>query len=229
MKYCPTCGAPYETGEKTCPKCGHNLEESVDMKMACPLCNKTYPAGHTFCIADGATLVPIEDVEEAPPAPKKTVLVKASLLNRFFASLLDSLICCFLGIPAIIFYMRGIALREPNLYDYYSYEHSSSAESANYFLMAIVLYILFPGVYFFIKDGMGEGQSLGKKVMGLKVVKVSDGTKCTMALSALRALIGSIIGILPCIGYFIEPIMVLATSDGRRLADRVAGTMVIDV
>ena len=187
----------------------------------CPTCNTPIEEGTRTCPNCG------RNVDENI----MNVLVKAPLLERFLASLIDGLICVLLGIPAIICYIRGLALEGAYDYSYsYSYSYrnySSGREAVTYFLAALVLYIILPGVYAFIKDGLGNGQSLGKRVMGLKVVKVSDGGKCTIALSALRALVGTLIGLLPCIGYFIEPIMVLATDDGRRLADRAAGTMVI--
>lgn len=185
----------------------------------CPTCNTPIEEGTRTCPNCGRN---VDD-------NIMKVLVKAPLLDRFLASLIDSLICVLLGIPAIICYIRGMALEGAYDYSYsYSYRsYSSNDESTIYFLAALVLYIILPGVYAFIKDGLGNGQSLGKRVMGLKVVKVENGGKCTIALSALRALVGTLIGFLPCIGYFIEPIMVIATDDGRRLADRAAGTMVI--
>lgn len=188
----------------------------------CPTCSTPIEEGTRTCPNCG------RNVDENI----MNVLVKAPLLERFLASLIDNLICVLLGIPAIICYKRGCYIHDLALrgaYDYsYSYRnYSSGREAVTYFLAALVLFIIFSGVYAFVKDGLGNGQSLGKRVMGLKVVKVSDGGKCTIGLSALRALVGNLIVLLPCIGYFIEPIMVLATDDGRRLADRAAGTMVI--
>jgi uncharacterized RDD family membrane protein YckC len=85
-----------------------------------------------------------------------------------------------------------------------------------------------PLVYAFIKDGLGEGQSWGKKAVGLMVVYLPNNSACSKGQSSLRCLIGSLLGIIPFIGWLIEPIMVLATEDGRRLADKVANTQVID-
>ena len=50
-----------------------------------------------------------------------------------------------------------------------------------------------------------------------------------MGVSVIRNLIGIFIELIPFIGWLIEPIMVVASSDGRRAADRIAGTMVVNV
>jgi uncharacterized RDD family membrane protein YckC len=142
---------------------------------------------------------------------------KASLGNRFLAALLDGLIMTGLAIPAIIFYIIGIAM----LSDY------DSDGAILMFVVAIFLYFI-PLVYLFIKDGLGKGQSWGKKAVGLMVVHLPSNTPCTKGQSFLRSLIGLLINMIPFIGWLIEPIMVLATKDGRRLADQAANTQVID-
>ncbi len=257
MYNCPTCNTPFEMGTKFCPKCGCNLEEAFIIDPVCPVCHKTYPAGSTFCTNDGAKLVSPEKLipkcvicgtqytSDTKYCPKDggaiipealryahshqshgsntaVYLEKASMGNRFVASLLDSLICVGLGIPAIIFYAIGMANVTTDYYGSTNY-----AGAAVFFILAFLLYII-PLIYTFIKDGLGNGQSWGKKAMNIKVVNISDKTNCTKGTSALRALIGWLINLVPFVGWLVEPIMVLATSDGRRLADKVAGTMVVN-
>lgn len=252
---CPKCNTSFESGTKFCPKCGCNLEESFIINPVCPVCHKSYPAGSTFCTIDGAKLVspeklipkcvicgtqysadtkfcPKDGGAVIPEALRYTTsthnikytgsVEKASLGNRFVASLLDGLVAGALSIPAIIFYCIGLA----NVTTGY-YGDSNYASAAIFFVFAFFLYFI-PLIYNFIKDGMGDGQSIGKKAMNIKVINVSDNSSCTKGTSALRALIGGLIGIVPLVGWLIEPIMVIATSDGRRLADKVAGTMVIN-
>ena len=82
--------------------------------------------------------------------------------------------------------------------------------------------------YGFTKDGRGNGQSIGKKATGLMVVNLNTGLPCTKGTSALRALLWYI----PYLNGFIslvDCIMVLATKDGRRIGDHLAGTQVIAV
>lgn len=253
MYNCPNCNTPFEPEIKFCTKCGCNLEETFIINPICPVCSTTYPAGSLFCTKDGAKLVTPEKLiprcvqcgtqypAETKFCPKDGSPVipeafryshhrtkgclpfeKASLKNRFVAYLLDSLICLGLSIPAIIFYSIGIACISKNYYG-----HSDYSESILFFILAFFLYFV-ALIYGFIKDGLGEGQSWGKKIMNIKVVKIADNSNCTKIVSALRTLITWLINIVPLVG-LIEPILVLTTSDGRRLADKVAGTIVVNV
>ncbi|NQT35606.1 RDD family protein, partial [bacterium] len=81
---------------------------------------------------------------------------------------------------------------------------------------------------YFIKDGLGNGQSWGKRAVGLMVVQLIDDTPCTKLKSSLRGLVTMLLGAVP-FGSFVEPIMVIATKDGRRLADMAAETKVIHI
>ena len=83
--------------------------------------------------------------------------------------------------------------------------------------------------YGLTKDGRPHGQSIGKKAVGLMVVNVKTNEPCNTGGSALRCFIGGLVGVVPIAGPFIEPIVVLARDDGRRLGDQAANTQVIDV
>ena len=94
--------------------------------------------------------------------------------------------------------------------------------------------------YLLIKDGLFEGQSLGKKLMKLQVVTMS-GEKPDFAISAKRNVIfaiPSIIMIIPILGWVIAPILALIIliievlkvvnePQGRRMGDNWADTQVI--
>ena len=69
--------------------------------------------------------------------------------------------------------------------------------------------------YFLWKDGIRDGQSFGKGMMGLRVVKFSTGQPATITDSCLR-------NCLSCC-----PLLLLITSGRRRFGDYVAGTIVI--
>ncbi len=84
-------------------------------------------------------------------------------------------------------------------------------------------------VYGFIKDGRANGQSVGKKMMKLMVVHLPTNRPCTMGQSAGRAAIMMLLGLIPYVGSLIEPIVVLAAGDGRRLGDKAANTQVVAV
>lgn len=96
-------------------------------------------------------------------------------------------------------------------------------------------------VYLLIKDGLFEGQSVGKKLMKLQVVSL-EGNKADFAVSAKRNVIFAIpsfIMIIPVLGWIVAPILalviliievvkVLNEPKGRRLGDTWAGSQVIN-
>lgn len=248
MYSCPKCNAPFDKGTKFCPQCGCNLEDLFIETPVCPVCHTTYPAGALYCTVDGARLVspdklipkcvicgtqysadtkfcPKDGGAVIPEALGNSnyIFRKADLGKRFLASLLDGLISLMLSIPAIFFYVVGLN----NVSSTYYGEHDYSNASV-FFVFAFFLYLI-PLVYMFVKDGLGDGQSLGKQVMKIKTINVSDNSKCSKGTSALRALLTSLINLIPLVGWIIEPIMVLVNPDGRRIADKIAGTMVVNV
>ena len=99
---------------------------------------------------------------------------------------------------------------------------------------------LIGAAYMLLRDGLPDGQSLGKKVMKLRVVTL-DGKKADYVASCKRNVIfaiPSIITIIPIVGWIIGGILgvvvavveivgVFNDSKGRRLGDKWANTQVI--
>ena len=83
--------------------------------------------------------------------------------------------------------------------------------------------------YAFTKDGREGGQSIGKKKLNLMVVNITTNKPCTKGESALRELDLFFLQMFPIVGWLVEPIVILASKDGRRLGDHAADTQVIDV
>jgi len=156
-------------------------------------------------VKDKASAISESDTNKA----KSYSLDKAPIGLRFVASLMDGLICSLPLVPFYIFFL--LAMRETEL-------------STPYLCIAILFYLV-SLTYSFIKDGF-NGQSVGKRIVGLAVINLQDNSRCSFGRSALRCLISSLLCIIP-LGCLIEPIMVLATNDGRRLADKAAGTQVV--
>ena len=144
--------------------------------------------------------------------------LKASLGNRFLAALFDGLITIGLSIPAIIFFVLGMSKVD---------SYSDKDEAFGLFIIAFLFYLI-PIVYNFIKDGLGQGQSWGKKALDLMVVNLDNNTHCDKGKSFFRNFISGLVAIIPFVGWLIEPIMVLVTEDGRKLGDKAANTQVID-
>ncbi len=196
----------------------------MEENIFCTKCGSENPANAMFCHSCGGALSQLVNQAERASSPVHGLpgkYPKASLGNRFGAAVLDTLIIFCLALPAIIFF--GLAIAE--LGDYWGDE--GSAYGMMFF--AGLLYIALPLPYSFIKDGLGKGQSWGKKATGLMVVCLSDNTPCTKGKSFLRGLIMGLLGIIPYVGWMVEPIIVLVDVDGRRLGDRAADTQVIDV
>jgi uncharacterized RDD family membrane protein YckC len=258
MNYkCPKCSIDFIPGTKFCQTCGCNLELEFIEKPTCPKCRTTYPTNTKFCVNDGSKLVRPEDLipkcvicntaysDDFKFCPRdggeiKVILTiqssqpiypnnehiniqnkkypKASIGNRFLASLLDGVILMGLSIPTSIFFMIGIKKTER----YYDKDEASVL-----FFFGLLFYII-PVFYNFIKDGFGQGQSWGKKALDLMVVNLENNSPCDKGKSFFRNFISFMVVLIPFIGWLIEPIMILATEDGRSLGDKAANTQVID-
>ncbi|WP_316810996.1 RDD family protein [Pedobacter heparinus] len=198
------------------------------MNNLCPLCKTSYPQNVKFCINDGARLIEADTPQnvENPmginnPFESKPITnlgyVKADLGNRFLAALLDALICFALAIPGTTLLVFAFIAAYGN-------------EETLMFTLGIIGALLFfiPIAYQLLKDGFGQGQSYGKKALKLLVIDLETNRPITKSKSFLRNIVSLLLGIVPLIGNFIEPVMILATDDGRKLGDRAANTMVID-
>jgi hypothetical protein len=65
--------------------------------------------------------------------------------------------------------------------------------------------------------------------MGIMVVNLDNDMPCDIGKSFLRHLISAFVGLIPFVGWLVEPVLVLAAEDGRKLGDKAANTQVIDV
>lgn len=140
---------------------------------------------------------------------------RADLVKRFVAAFIDGLIG---SVPGLIIPILGWLV------------------GAAYMLTRDAL------VFELTKDAQWKNRSIGKKLMGLQVVKLGGGD-VDMTLSVKRNItlaIGSIIAIVPVLGWvvggvvggvlaLIEILLVLADANGRRLGDKLADTQVIVV
>lgn len=97
----------------------------------------------------------------------------------------------------------------------------------------------FAGIaYLLIGDGLFDGRSLGKKLIGLRVVSADTNTPCTFRDSILRNStfgIGFLFYKMIWLGWIFivllsifEFIMLLGSRDGMRFGDEIAKTIVIE-
>ncbi len=149
----------------------------------------------------------------APPPPLEPSVIptrsKADLGKRFLAALIDGALAGIVSFVPVIGGLIGAA-------------------------------------YMLVRDGLDvdfmDGRSLGKKVMKLRPVRI-HGEKMDIGTSVKRNLpfaIGPVIMIIPILGWLIGPVvalvigliesvLVLTDAEGRRVGDKLAETMVVEV
>ncbi len=126
------------------------------------------------------------------------------------------------------------------------------AKSIDFLILAALLEIIpkagyFIGLaYLLIGDGLFEGRSAGKKLIGARVVLCETGQPCSFRESIIRNfifaigyMIYGILRIIPLIGPFfavivmviilaLESLIMLGNEKGMRLGDELAGTQVVE-
>ena len=146
-----------------------------------------------------------------PAAPVPHTYAKAPIFTRFLAHFVDGIIA-FLPFAVAMFFVVFRLV----------WGRGAFATPA-----AVGLFLW--GIYYcFAKDGFEGGQSFGKKMFNLRVVNVTTNEPCSTGESAIRAVDLFLLQLIPLVGWLIEPIVAMASEDGRCLGDRAAGTQVID-
>jgi uncharacterized RDD family membrane protein YckC len=149
---------------------------------------------------------------EWPSAPRVVRYPKASFFGRVLAHFVDSLIGGFPFVLAAIALMVGL----------------TTGTGAPVFMVLLGVAIVWMLYYLFAKDGRNGGQSIGKKMFNLRVINVTTNEPCSTSESIVRQLDLFFLQLIPIVGWLVEPIVALASEDGRRLGDRAAGTQVIE-
>lgn len=210
---CQHCGRRLSPAMRLCPDCGARNPDHV-----APVAVATPPARDAYTPAHDAPRAPARPAPAAAPAGH-ALYPRAELQGRFFASVFDGIVA---GLPLV----PGTIWLEMTL------EHRSLADDLEGLVPAIVLCAVgavWASWYTLTKDGRPRGQSIGKRMMGIMVVHLPTDAPCTRGQSARRAIVLAATGIIPWVGWLIEPLALLNTEGGRRLGDRVAGTQVIEV
>jgi len=122
----------------------------------------------------------------------------ASIGKRYLAQIVDQFIAIGLGLfVAYIFAMVGIEEFEIAMFCIY------------------IAYILF-------NDGLPNGQSLGKKLLSIKVINKTNATPCKLSESFIR----NITTVIPFLA-MIDVVMMLGKKQ-QRLGDKMANTLVVN-
>lgn len=138
----------------------------------------------------------------------------ANVGRRFIALLIDLVIFCILFFP-VTRIAKGVWImtREDHLWGYG-------------WIITDPLCMIFLGiivVYFVVLEGI-FGATIGKKLVGLQVIRV-DGGKPGIAHSLIRNLL-RVIDSLPALN-ILGVILILKSPERARFGDRIAGTRVI--
>ncbi|MDA8234831.1 MAG: RDD family protein [Clostridia bacterium] len=137
----------------------------------------------------------------------------AGLGSRFTAYLIDSLIQMVLGGFFLIIIIFAAAAASPG----------EGGQAAAGIIILIVLVFLMYGYSIFF-EAIWNGQTPGKKVMKIRVIKANGG-----AVTFVGVLIRNIMRIIDSLpmAYAVGIIALLASKKSQRLGDMAAGTMVI--
>ncbi len=126
----------------------------------------------------------------------KSTYVRVDFKKRFFAALIDGFICSLLASP--YFYNK------------------------KYLFLSIVA----TSSHLLLKDGLLEGQSVGKFISGLKVIRLSDEKPALLTDSISRNFLFLIPG-LNAAAILFECVAMSLDKKGIRLGDKIAGTQVV--
>lgn len=144
-------------------------------------------------------------------------LVKSTRLNRLGAVLLDTAV---LVVPAIV-----IAVMLPSM-QVDGRTSSAFSIAMGVFGLGIIAFVIYQFVMLY-----RHGQTLGKKILGIRIVR-SDGSRAGFGrLLLLRYLIPGVIGAIPFIGILfslVDPLFIFG-DEKRCVHDLLADTIVVDV
>lgn len=138
------------------------------------------------------------------------VYPKAGLGYRVLAQLVDGVITYLPVVIAFIIYTRTLTAM--------LYGSMGPYLISIFLLLAGVFWTWF---YLLVRDGLGQGQSIGKKIFGLMVVRLEDNQPCTKANSAIRNLYAIALS-------FIDIIIAMIHEKGQRYGDSRLNTQVIE-
>jgi len=142
--------------------------------------------------------------------PEKTIITYrlAGLGGRIIAQIVD-LLLLFFAFVAMIMLLGYLSAIQPGM-----------AIGA---IMAGM--ILGPFAYFILLEGLWNGQTLGKKILGIRV-RMADGTPITFTAAVGRNLLRPA-DFLPML-YFVGLAAMFTNPKSQRLGDLVAGTIVVN-
>jgi uncharacterized RDD family membrane protein YckC len=135
---------------------------------------------------------------------------EAAIFRRIFAFLTDNIILTAAGLSFVIIF-------QINLFDLLS--------NVDGFLVFMSAIILFHQIYFLIIEALWTGNTLGKRIFKIKVIK-NNGANPDLLISFVRNFSRSIY-FLPPFFFLPDIICLFLTAFKKRIGDILAGTLII--
>ena len=132
---------------------------------------------------------------------------------RFAAQLIDGIILLF------IYFILAMPLAL--VFSTVSYGGGYDSSGPLSLLLNLILIVISFG-YFVLLEG-SRGQTVGKMVCGIKVVK-EDGSPCDLGAALIRNILRMVDGIMV---YLVGVVLIASSDTKQRLGDRVAKTVVV--
>ena len=159
-----------------------------------------------------AAAVPVAVAASAAKPAASPGMAYQGIGIRFAAKVIDSIVLFFVfvigGIPFVLIFggLDGVGFDQ---------------EGPLSFLLNMI-FIVVGFAYFVIMEG-SRGQTVGKMVLGIKVVK-EDGSPCDVHAALIRNALRIVDGIMV---YLVGVILIATSATKQRLGDRVAKTVVV--
>jgi len=139
----------------------------------------------------------------------------AGLGSRVSAGLIDLLIC----IVFLIAVVTGLALMAPD-----NQTEGTMSGAVAIAIMVVLQFVVLWG-YYLLFEGLRDGQTPGKRLLGLRVVR-DGGYSIDFSASAVRNLM-RFVDLQPVFSYAVGITSIALSKSGKRLGDIVAGTIVV--
>ncbi|MFF4619490.1 RDD family protein [Nonomuraea jabiensis] len=134
--------------------------------------------------------------------------------RRLFAGVLDWLIVNVISAPFSWPSWEYVWDRSRGAWDRYPVEHT--------FLAGLVAFL-----YFWLLHAFWNGQTLGKRLFGMRVVQ-ENGARITVAQAAVRQIVETALAWICCVGSLVDLGWILFDHRKQAVHDKVARTVVVN-
>jgi uncharacterized RDD family membrane protein YckC len=209
-------------GLETCPFCNAGLQSQEVADGWCETCGKKLPSAVTGKPAGLSALTRYPDTEREDRWSYDDRSFSRKPLASRGARLGGALIDGFLAAVMYIPYAIGVGMMDAH--------NSGDRDVATLMILASVFLLLLFGIVQIVLL-CTSGQTIGKKVVGTRIVLADDGRQAGFVNAwLLRALVPGLIGVIPCVGpiFSLVDVCYIFNEDRRCLHDLIAKTIVVE-